>query len=94
MKVDNMTHLIDERDREVQNIVQSINELAQVRGGQLRVLVAGCCPAHRFQAAVHAKCMKLHGQWAGDDNVQLIGTDMHPGLWCWSLLLFSRSSCR
>ncbi|KAL4422633.1 hypothetical protein ABPG75_008830 [Micractinium tetrahymenae] len=30
MKVDNMTSLIDERDREVQNIVQSINELAQI----------------------------------------------------------------
>ncbi len=30
LKVDNLTSVIDERDREVQNIVQSINELAQV----------------------------------------------------------------
>lgn len=30
MKVDNLTSMIDERDREVQNIVQSINELAQI----------------------------------------------------------------
>jgi hypothetical protein len=29
-QLDNMTSLIDERDREVQNIVASINELAQV----------------------------------------------------------------
>ena len=29
-KVDNMTTLIDERDREVVRIVQSINELAQI----------------------------------------------------------------
>ena len=30
LKVDTMTSLIDERDREVHNIVASINELAQV----------------------------------------------------------------
>jgi syntaxin 16 len=30
LKVDNLTSLIDERDREVQNIVSSINELAQI----------------------------------------------------------------
>lgn len=30
LKVDNLTSLIDERDREVQRIVQSINELAQI----------------------------------------------------------------
>lgn len=31
--MDNLTSLIDERDREVQNIVASINELAQVGQG-------------------------------------------------------------
>ncbi len=34
LKVDNLTSLIDERDREVQNIVSSINELAQVGWGE------------------------------------------------------------
>lgn len=34
LKVDNLTSLIDERDREVQNIVTSINELAQVGRGR------------------------------------------------------------
>ena len=32
--MDNLTSLIDERDREVQNIVTSINELAQVGHGR------------------------------------------------------------
>ena len=33
LKVDTMTSLIDERDREVHNIVASINELGQVGWG-------------------------------------------------------------
>jgi hypothetical protein len=40
LRVDNMTALIDERDREVHNIVASINELAQVLKSGLCV-VAG-----------------------------------------------------
>lgn len=44
MKVDNLTSMIDERDREVQNIVQSINELAQVcAAGAVWAAGAGAC---------------------------------------------------
>lgn len=44
--MDNLTNVIDERDREVQNIVQSINELAQVRvPAWPRAAAGGAAPA-------------------------------------------------
>ena len=66
MKVDNLTSLIDERDREVQNIVASINELAQVRlpagdaggctlaSGQHSSLSLGTQPTRGVPALPHA----------------------------------------
>ena len=54
MRVDNLTGVIDERDREVQGIVASINELAQVGGSEEALGLQAVLSGWQQSAAVRA----------------------------------------